>query len=426
MGASKLGSGGYGAPRRSRKRWQGTNPITGARMSLEAKTAGDLAELVARARRIGHELRAGTLTEEQAHAQIAMLKSGRIALPRLVRLRDIWPGYLATLTHPPTKAKAVSTWKILEPELGAELVAEIHDGRLDRAFATWTAKGYSSSYVTKTIWAFLAAAVTHAKRAKIIARLPWDEPRPPKVITKRRPSAATELEELAAIVAAAKVEDLLEEARGRLGDLARRVLVLCLCNLRSGEGAGLGWDHVDFARGLISIEFQALDQWRTHYPDKTRPDFKTKNAKKKGPLVMRLHPDALEALTEQKRALEARGWYREDGPVFPTKNGAWRLNANCIYPEDARRIAVAAGIPHAARFVTHSFRHTGASLEMGAGANPLATIKRTGHSTIRQLEQYGHTRDLPASAIPRLPAIVERAAAEESAEGKTEDANAPP
>lgn len=386
-------------------RAQIVHPVTGAaRWSLTARTHGDLAELVARARRIGHDFRTGKLTEQEALAACTLLQTGKPApsARRVPTVREAWDAYVATIVHPHTRSKAGSVWKILDELVGDELVANLNDARLDTLVANLRRRGYAPKYIRNSIWAFLSAAVRHAKRAKVIAALPWDEFRPPRGRVTRRPSAARTLDDVNAIVRRARVWDENSRARGELDDLARRVIVLVLCGLRNGEGAGLGWDHVDLERGLLTIEHQALDQWRTHWPERTRPDFPTKNAKQRGPLVQRLHPDALAALVEQKGELERRGWYRPDGPVFPTRGGAWRNNANCIYPEDAKALAVEAGISHAARFVTHSYRHTFTSLELLSGGSARATQQRTGHASIAQLEQYAHGGELAPSAIGRL------------------------
>jgi integrase len=399
MGDSRRRSRGGNA---SRHRYQGVHPVTGARWSLTAKTAGDLAELVARSRRIGHELRAGVLSPEQAMSACDELARGRANVARLITFGAAWRDYVATQVHPDTKSKLGSIWKHYLAPFDQTPCASFTDGKLAELVARWREAGLAPKYITHTIWAFLSAAIRHAKRSRKIERLPWDEFKPPRAIVRRRPAAATKTEHLARCIVVARGDDELEEARGHLGDMHRRIGVLCLSGMRSGEGAGLAWDHVDFDGDMLTIEFQALDQWQKHFPDKTRPDFPTKNAKTTGPLVQRMHPDVKRLLLEQREALRARGWYRDDGPVFPTRGGAWRKNANCIYPEDMKAIAIRAGIPNAARWVTHSLRHSNATLELRSGGIPRDVQKRIGHSTLRQLEQYVHDIAGAASAIPSV------------------------
>jgi integrase len=414
----------------SRHRWQGIHPVTGARFSLTARTAGDLAELVARARRIGHELRAGVVSLEQANTQCEELTRGKTRVHRLIVLGDAWRDYVATQIHPDTRGKLGSVWKHYLAPLEHVPVASFTDGKLEELVAKWMGAGLSPKYVTHTIWAFLSAAIRHAKRARKIERLPWDEFRPPRAIVRRRPAAATKVEHVARCIAVARADDALEEARGNLGDMHRRIGVLCLSGMRNGEGAGLGWDHVDFETELLTIAVQAIDQWQKHFPEKTRPDFHTKNAKASGPLVQRMHPDVKRLLLAQRDALRARGWYRDDGPVFPTRGGAWRKNANCIYPEDMKAIAIRAGIPNAARWVTHSLRHSNATLELRSGGIPRDVQKRIGHSTLRQLEAYVHDISGAASAIPsvldELADLDDPGDAPATVAGKTADGRPPP
>jgi integrase len=417
MGDSRRRSRGGNA---ARHRWQGTHPVTGGRWSLTAQTHGDLAELIARARRIGHELRAGTISLEQALARCDELVGRRAAIvARLITFGEAWRAYVETQVHPHTRSKLASVWKHHLSILDATPVASLTDAKLDELVATWLRAGLAPKYIRNTLWAFLAAAVRHAKRARRIERLPWDEFKPPRGVVRRRPAAATKPDHLAAVIAEARKDDALEEARGKLGDLHCRIGVLGLAGMRNGEGAGLGWDRVDFDADTITIEFQALDQWQKHYPEKTRPDIPTKNAKEAGPLVQRMHPDCRVLLLEQRERLKRLGWYRADGPVFPTAGGAWRKNANCIYPEDMKAIAIRAGVPNAARWVTHSLRHSFSTLELRGGGAPRDVQRRTGHASLAQLEQYVHDApgELAASAIGRVLG---------GPTGKTSDGNKPP
>lgn len=390
---------------RKRQRWWGTHPVTGARITISARTAGELAELVARVRYITHEYRVGRLTSGDASNDLALVQQGKPPRARGAALTfgDAWRAYEETIVHPHARSKLRGVWKLHLAELDKEPVTAFNNGRLDALIAGWTAKGLSPRTVRHTLWAFLSAAIRYAHRSRWIERLPWDNFQPPRAPVRRRPAAATELADFAALVALARGDDALDEEKGRLGDLARRILVLGLCGLRNGEGAGLGWDRIDFDADTITIDCQAIDQWQRYFPDKARPDFPVKNPRESGPLVQRLHPDARAALLEQREALRARGWYRPDGPVFPTRDGSWRKNANCIYPEDMKTLAVRAGIPNAARWVTHSLRHSTATLELLHGGAPRIVQRRIGHASLRMLEQYAHGGDGGPSAIPRVP-----------------------
>lgn len=405
------------APPRRRYRCNVVHPITSKVIKLEERTRADLEHAKDRFHELRDALRFGKLSPEAFGAQLELLRSGKLREHSLPTVAEVWRAYVATVTHPSTKSKLGSAWKLLEPLIGSELVVALTDARLREFVAALEVQGYSSSYITKTCWAFLSAAVNHAKDARVIERLPWENFQPPRVVSVGQRPGATAIEHVAALALAAREEDEADRKRyegatekqrkawrlSPLFDFEERVTVLTLGGFRNGEGAGLGWDHCDFDRELLTIAVQALDQWRKHWPEKTRPDFPTKNAKTEGgPLVQRMHPDLKIALLEQRAKLEALGWYRPDGPVFPTYDGGWRRNGNCIYPEDLRRIAIASGIPNAEAWVTHSTRHSFTTLELAGLGDPKKVIGRTGHASIRQLEPYVHAEKAIASGIPRL------------------------
>lgn len=368
--------------------------IAGQRLNLTARSPGHLYELKRHVDELARDFRFGRKTAQQVDRQLRGIVHGPLGV------KVAWDAWYAAVS-PHAQAKARSTWTHMFADALSEhtLLVEIDGGVLDDWQAAMIRKAYAPKTIRSAYW-LLAAAARRAIRSRLLDALPWGDWRPKKGGVVRRPEAACSVAELEAIVSVCLLEDAARWSRGRYADLANRAIVIALVGLRQGEAAALGWDHIDLERGEVDIEFQALDSWRVHWPHKTRPTFVVKN--KRGHRQL-LHPSALEALRSQKAHLEKWGLYRDDGPVFPGRKGAWRSNANTIKPEKMKLIAKAAGVPNAERWVVHSLRHSFASLEVKSGSDLRSAQQRTGHASMRQLEEYVHAaRELPASSIPAL------------------------
>lgn len=374
--------------------------LPGRRLSLTARTPGHLYEQKRYVDELARDLQIGRKSQEQVTRALRGLLYGPL------NAAAAWDTWVAT-ESPQGQAKARSVWKNMFAEsFAAVLLIEIEGGALDDWQALMQREGYAPKSIRAAYWC-LAAAAKRAIRDRRIDGLPWGEWRPKKGASVRPREAARNVGELEALLRACLDQDRARATLGFYADLAHRATVIALLGLRQGEAAGLGWDRIDLVNGIVTIEFQALDSWRTHWPKKERPDFPLKNKKSHR---QKIHPSALEALCAQKCLLEKWGLYRADGPVFPAtfnngraRHNGWRSNANTIKPEKMKTIAVAAGVPNADRWVVHSLRHSFASLEVANGNDLKSAQGRTGHASMRQLEEYVHaSRELPASAIPLL------------------------
>jgi integrase len=242
----------------------------------------------------------------------------------------------------------------------------------------------------------------------------WKPRRAPDPL--REPPACGTVAEAELLIHAALEEDRARRsgAHGvayarRLCDLGPRCTIALFLGLRNGELAGLGWDDLvlDGDRPQARICHQAIDQWRKHHPTWKRPLTPPKGKRERRLL---LHPTAVVAFVHQRELLEERRWYRADGPVFPGHEGnafagTWRNNANGIRPDHMKRLAKTAGLPFPEEWVTHSLRHSLATVESTSGADLRSIQKRTGHGSLRVLEGYIHARTgraLAPSAIPQL------------------------
>jgi hypothetical protein len=177
--------------------------------------------------------------------------------------------------------------------------------------------------------------------------------------------------------------------------------------MRQAEACGLGWDRLEIDQEpfILRIVCQAGQSWHLKHPDWKRPADPTKTKKPRSQI---LHPTVVLILRAQRAELQSRGWFRCDGPVFPAHGGRWRTTGEVVKPETMRRIAQDAGLPNAAEWVTHSTRHSFATLEAVASRDLKATQARTGHSSIQQLDSYLHAAGLylGRSAVPELPVHV--------------------
>jgi integrase len=377
--------------------------LPGKRLRLSAPSQGDLVEQKRLIDELARQYRHGALTLAEFRDRLARFEAHRA--PAL-SLREAWDTYTAT-ARPSMLSKLGSIWrKQIAGELGELAVVHLTARRLEQWENAMIAEGYAPK-TTRDAFMLLAAAVRcvlpdgedlpwRLGRGKY-----WRPKRAPHVVSPR-PAICT-VDEAERLIHAALEEDRAQRAgtfgqaySRRLADLGPRAAVVLLLALRNGEGSGLGWD--DFAFGAPipfgRIQHQATDQWRKHHPEWSRPLDPPKGGRIR---EVTLHPTAILALRAQRELLEERGWYRDDGPVFPGHEGnafagTWRNNANCIRPEDLKRLAGVAGLPFPNDWVTHSLRHSLATVEHHAGADLRSIQDRTGHGSLRQLEEYIHAK----------------------------------
>lgn len=363
-----------------------------ARLSLRASTPGELRARIAYVHELRRDVAMGIRAPGDVDTRIRAL-TGAGAPPTVAQLCEAWRKGL----RPDARPKAESAYRCQIAPLGNVpwwgLTADVLRQWYAELLTRYAPKTAHSAY------AQLAAAFGLALDAETIDALPWGRWRPPPPEVRRRREATRDVGELVRLIEAAHRWD---RKHGPHSDMAARVTVMALCALRQGEAAALGWDDLDPARGVIHLRHNAVDGWRTRHPEWTRPSDPPKN----GAAMLRLHPDAADALDGQRERLRGLGILRPDGPVFPNmqpnKLGAWRDMYRCIRPKHFGEVVRLAGLPNPERWDVHSLRHSGATLET-AHSSPMAALARTRHASLEQLQQYAHgPRELPPSAIPRL------------------------
>lgn len=400
MMAARRRPRGRAKPIRSQPR----DPVTGERRSIYAESEAERDARLLQLDRVRRDVRYGLDPNEAT-------KFARPALGRVLTTNEVWSRYAGS-KRDRARRKADGYWRsYIEPYLGArkvwELTADVMAHWVLDLGRTRGRTGHGLS--PASIWLcydYIAAACNRVVPRELPG-LPWGTWRPevPRGEDGRvsRREYATSIEELRAIVLQARIEDEKAWRSGHFADLTNRLVVFLLTGMRQAEVAGLAWDMVaiDGQTPLLHIWAQAPAGWRNDWLGHDRPPQIPKGRRRRRQVM---HPNVVDALRSQRDQLQAAGRYREDGPVFPGHGSEWRNSGRVIAPDRIRGLARAAGLPNPHLWVTHSTRHSFASLEIHASLGDFrATKERTGHSTISQLEGYYHSgRGMPQSQIPAL------------------------
>jgi len=163
--------------------------------------------------------------------------------------------------------------------------------------------------------------------------------------------------------------------------------------VRAGELAGLQWEDVDLAHGVLHVRrswARRLD--RTFGPK----DPKTEKSKRSIPLTQET-VDALRAHRERQASV---GEVAGTDPVFTDAAGA-RIDTTKLAPR-LRALLRQAGLPSDLRF--HDLRHSTATLWLSHGVDVKTVADLLGHSTpVVTMTVYAHSDDKrKQDAVERL------------------------
>lgn len=394
---------------KKRLRAQVTDPISGRRKNVYADDPGALAHRVSRLRGIRDDLQAGIINRAQAEEFSRPIVSGPLTMALA------FERYVKTL-KPPSARIAKANWKA-RLKAWFELSTPWQCTR--EKMAAWEADLVRRGDAPKTIknsYDHLAACCRMMIDSSEIDGLPWGDVsrfqggsgwRPQKAIAKKTRRALATVDQLAAFLACARADDMIHWKRGEYSDRSTVLAVLFLTGLRQAEACALSWEDLSLDEGpaIMRVNFQAKSGWHKRQPVDARPrePTKTRTARSQA-----LHKSVVQVLKWQRAELYRRGWYRPDGPVFPGLNGAYRTTGRVIKPEKMREYAKSAGFPFWQDWVTHSTRHSFATLEVVASGGDLkATQARTGHADVRQLAAYLHDsgRFAGESAVGDVPML---------------------
>jgi integrase len=385
-----------------RLRKQVTDPLTGRRVSISADNPLELAARVGRVAQIRRDLRSGIRTPAEVRRATSSAIYGELTV------LDIWRDWIEPKeqTGPTWVGGMQSVWNNRFAELAPLRHFELTEGRMVKWWAAQLAHGIAP-ITAKNAFDALCAAFRLAVRSGKLDALPWG-PWRPRAPRRREREACRSFGELRALLQACTRRDELSWSQGRFADLAYRAAAIFYLGLRQGEAAGLGWDRlqIDEPPLFAVVDWQACRLWRRRHPEWLRPMDPPKSRRTRT-LDLSSTMSAVEALRAAREQLRARGWYRPDGPVFPGAHGEWREGAQSIAPAILRACVRDAGLPNPERWVTHSLRHSFATLELVAHEGDTKSVQqRTGHSSAAMLVHYLHAagRGLTPSRLPALEA----------------------
>jgi integrase len=163
-----------------------------------------------------------------------------------------------------------------------------------------------------------------------------------------------------------EVRRFLDAARDEGPDVFDLYASAILTGARAGELAGLAWEDVDFARGMV--------YFRRSF------DGPTKSGKAR-PVVL---VDALRPILEARRMRVGAA-----GRVFTSKAGTPFLPSSNVFQEVLRRVLARGRFPP--RYITfHSLRHTFASHMMMDGGDLYRLQRLLGHQSASMTQRYAH------------------------------------
>ena len=172
--------------------------------------------------------------------------------------------------------------------------------------------------------------------------------------------------------------------------------------LREGEVLGLGWEHIDFQAGILTVKRQLRREQKKGGGYYFSPP---KNNKSRcltlAPSVIQLF--RLQKLEQNSMRMEAGDAWEEHGLIFTNQTGGY-LSYRTVY-DCFKRIVRNIGAP-ATRF--HDLRHTFAVASIKSGDDIKTVQENLGHATAAfTLDVYGHvTKQMKQDSAARMEQFI--------------------
>ena len=172
--------------------------------------------------------------------------------------------------------------------------------------------------------------------------------------------------------------------------------------LREGEVLGLGWEHIDFQAGTLTVKRQLRREQKKGGGYYFSPP---KNNKSRcltlAPSVIQLF--RLQKLEQNSMRMEAGDAWEEHGLIFTNQTGGY-LSYRTVY-DCFKRIVRNIGAP-ATRF--HDLRHTFAVASIKSGDDIKTVQENLGHATAAfTLDVYGHvTKQMKQDSAARMEQFI--------------------
>ena len=263
----------------------------------------------------------------------------------------------------------------INPSIGHVKLAKLQASHVKHLYATMEGAGVSRP-TQRHVAATLTNALNNAVREDVIVSHPMKKVDRPKTV---------------------KVEIVpLDPGQTRTflraaeGDRFEALYVLAIdSGMRQGELYGLHWPEIDWQTGTVSV----IRSLAEHKGKRWLKPPKTASGKRK----IKLTAATVAALNAHRQRQLTEGFYRADGPVFVTDDGAFVYKAN-VYRWSFQRVlrkAIAAAdkaktVPFP-KIRFHDLRHTSATLLLLGGVNIKAVSVRLGHAKASvTLNVYSH------------------------------------
>ena len=368
------------------------HPLTHRQITIKARSARELEAMLHKVDTFRTDRKLGLMTDEELDRKMGGLR-GKLTVD------DAAKAYAERVDLAPnTRRNAESVLSAYADDLRGRDVYELDGAFLTRWIERLKGRGLEPSTVGYA-WHTLRAIVRYQVQIGRISREPWGTFRP-KIqgarLSRNTREAARDVEELARIIAAAKLYDERQRRHGAISFIEAAMASASLLGIRQGEIAGLEWPDIDDVRRAVRI----ARQW---------DGAPTKNKR----ISVLLADDSLfELLAEHRAYLQEHELYRDGGPVFPSTTYSTPGNPrhrergeHPLPPEIVRTVASLAELPNPERWSATSLRDSYATLEEQAKPGDLVGLaERTRHLSIASLVRYlrSRTRE-PAAPGFKLP-----------------------
>ena len=302
---------------------------------------------------------------------------------------DIWlADYLADV-KPGTVEAYASTCRIyLKPTFGNIPLNSLKAPVIQKLYNQLKEKGLSPKYI-KNIHGVLHKALKQAVLIGYLRTNPSEACILPRIIRKEMHPLEED-----------QVAVFLREVQGHPHEYLYKIALFT--GLREGEVLGLGWEHIDFQTGTLTVKRQLRREQKKGGGYYFSPP---KNNKSRcltlAPSVIQLL--RLQNLEQNSMRMEAGDAWEEHGLIFTNQTGGY-LSYRTVY-DCFKRIVRNIGAP-ATRF--HDLRHTFAVASIKSGDDIKTVQENLGHATAAfTLDVYGHvTKQMKQDSAERMEQFI--------------------
>ena len=260
------------------------------------------------------------------------------------------------------------------PCIGALELKDVRGFHIQKVYNTMIDEKKLSPKTVKDAGGIMHKAFAIAVKQKLIQSNPCDDAETPKVIKRKiKPLLDNEIP-----LFLAAIED----------KPMRNAFAACMfLGTREGELLGLSWKHIDFKKGIISIEQQLQKIDGEYVITPYAKEGKTRVIKPPTIVFDYLRDEQIKQLQRQLAAGDV--WDNPDNLVFTNEVG--RHYAIYTFYKKYKEVVKSIGRPDAR---PHDLRHTGGTVAIAAGADVKSVQGFLGHATASfTLDTYAHVSE---------------------------------